>query len=167
MERISEYRCENCGHSWVGRQQSARRRQCSQCRSTRVAAVGNPNNDGAVASTSTKTPEASPSPSFVVPGSVAKDPEVYEKMKQLQLARLERQIAEEKEGKVQTTALERLDSIFKTLVTYLEGRSASMPDIGTFLETYCIWCGASRNSGMRYDNALGGWKCATCGHISV
>lgn len=170
MTNTSKVRCLRCGHVWAPRNRDAKERMCSKCRSRRTEELedeGFPplpsTQNGAEVQEGTSLPEATKN----IPRGLLDDPEVYEKMKELQVARLERQIAEEKEGKVETTALERLDSIFKILVTSVEWRSALMTDIGGFLETYCIWCGASRKNGTHYDNALGGWKCAKCGHVST
>lgn len=169
MESISEriaYKCERCGHSWVARQQSVRKRECSRCRSTRVTFADKPNDSDVANSPPETKSEMSTSSPVAIPGSVTKDPEVYEKMKELQLVRLDKQIAEEKEGEVQTTVLEHLDSTFKILVLHLERRGALEADISTFFHSYCNWCGTSGINGTHYDNALGGWKCSKCGHIS-
>ena len=60
--------------------------------------------------------------------------------------------------------LARLDGIIKTLMMQLQGSLDS--NVQRLLISNCIWCGAEREKGMELDDAIGEWRCASCGRTS-
>lgn len=112
----------------------------------------------------TTVPEPRPMKGFdAIPSQLMDDPEVRQKMKELQLTRLERQIAEERKLIGESTALERLDGTVRLLIINLEIMNALDSDIALFHMHHCIWCGAERDKGMHYVDSKNIWKCRSCG----
>ncbi len=164
MNVRERYRCLRCNHEWTARNPSSTRRECSRCRSLRVEVVNpptQPNPTPFTATTSAEPPPASPA----VPTSLRDDPDIVKKLKELNLAKLEREIAEVKEGNIPSVALERLDAIMKLLVQFLNRVGVLGSDTADFFNTFCVWCGAERKKGMEYDDGANCWKCRTCGRL--
>lgn len=100
MDDISpfSYICADCGHTWKPRSENPKRSQCSKCKSRNVSKVnqtvkGGPSpinkTDYIIQSTSHKANGKLSS----IPTILADDPEIKEKLKELELARIERKIA--------------------------------------------------------------------------
>ena len=118
------YICDDCGHTWNPRSENPKRSQCSKCKSRNVSKVNravkvspSPLNNAycIIRFTSQKNYGKQSS----IPTILADDPEVKEKLKDLELVRIERQIFEEKGKLVNSRAFERHVSSYKSLLENL------------------------------------------------
>lgn len=157
-------RCQDCGHEWEARDNQVKRRQCSKCRSRTIAQIP-------------MVPDAVPIEDQVnEPASLIKvlsrarvakefegyldDPEVQAKIKELQLARLEGQVAEERGRCYEHDVILRIVSQQKAILRALSDGMTKNLD---YLLAECPFCGKST---MRFEEVRAstwGWKCHSCG----
>jgi len=95
----------------------------------------------------------------------ANDPEIREKLKGLELARIERQIAEAKGELINSRAFERHVSTFLSLLENLfENRHISELAFKTF-SSECPWCGECEMVYEEISTDHFRWRCRKCGKI--
>jgi ribosomal protein L37AE/L43A len=161
-------KCESCGHEWEARNTPGKARQCSKCRSRKIGEaikdtrrteegmsselIARSLNKGTA---SCNEPQAA---------SIMNDPEVREKLKELEIVKLERQIARERGCFNDERALKVVTFAYKTLIRGLYGSGFMDDEFLEFLESVCPWCG--RPSILFIDDEESyGWKCQHCGKV--
>lgn len=91
------------------------------------------------------------------------EPEVHAKIKELQIVRLERQIAEEREVILNPNVIGRVVAHQKAMIRAAsEGKLASI----RYIEEECPWCG---ECSMRFEElkpSTWGWRCNGCGKVA-
>jgi ribosomal protein L37AE/L43A len=161
-------RCQQCGHEWKGRRSVGTARQCSKCRSRSILQVTE--EDTALPDTAivSETPPVaktySPSRAGEEFNGYLDDPEVHAKIRELQIARLERQIAEEQIQLRDPQPFNRLVGSYKYLLRSLWERKALSNDAYRILISECPWCGEST---MHTDEDGSCWTCDKCGRSST
>jgi len=170
MDDISpfSYICDDCGHTWKPRSENPKRSQCSKCRSRNVSKVDRAtkgvqsqinNTDCIIQSTSQKTYGKLSS----IPTILADDPDIKDKLKELELARIERQIAETKGELKGPLALDRLISSYKVLLFNLND-NGHLTDVDYVrLASECFWCGEYDMVFEEISADHFGWRCYSCG----
>ncbi len=164
------YICADCGHTWNPRSENPKRSQCSKCKSRNVSKVDratkgvpSPLNivDCVIQSTSHKANGKLSS----IPTILADDPDIKEKLKELELVRIEKQIAETKGELINSRAFERHISSYKSLLENLFENGHLTQIAFNALSSECPWCGEYEmiNEEIRIDGL--GWKCLNCGKI--
>jgi len=112
-----------------------------------------------------KVPNEPAKQGAAVPNGLLDDPEIRQKMKELELVKLDNQLAELRGGPNANVAerlvLDRIDLLNVLLSTDKINKAAYCR-----LVSSCPWCGASSDIGLRYEDASegGGYRCASCGH---
>jgi hypothetical protein len=91
------------------------------------------------------------------------DPEVLAKIKELQIARLEKQIAEEEASVKELKAFNRLVGNYKYLLSYLVKKNVLSKDEYRMLADECPWC---NKMAMEFDATSGKWVCKKCGEVA-
>lgn len=160
--------CQECGHTWTARNTDGRARQCSKCRSRRLAEVPKNNlSEGEDAVTADADPPArTRSPA----SSIMDDPEVREKVKELEIAKLDRQLREVRFGVTGDEFIERV--VLRQNLLLEELNRSEIIDDETLLDlaSLCPWCGASGYDGLAFEEFQdgrifrNGYRCASCGH---
>lgn len=161
-------RCEQCGHTWTARNIDGKSRQCSKCRSRKIIEVDCDADALVTERPETDMVKASQKVSF--PPSLSDDPEILKKVKELELAKLDRQIREMREQSFRDGFAERL--VINHLSLLVELSQANIIDEDTInrLMSYCPWCGAEREDGLVYVEypkdhpTMTGYRCASCKH---
>ncbi len=172
MDDISpiSYICDDCGHTWNPRSENPKRSQCSKCKSRNVSKVnravkGGPsplnNADCIIQSTSQKNYGKLSS----IPTILADDPDIKEKLKELELARIERKIAEEKGDLVNSRAFERHVSSYKSLLDNLFENGHLTQIAFNALSSECPWCGEYEMVFEEISTERFGWICRKCGKL--
>jgi len=162
-------RCEQCGHEWNPRNTEGTARQCSKCRSRQIIELPREPEQPIIATpvpfviadTVPVKTEGRPR-SRKVDEEYLNDPEVQAKLKELQLARLERQIAEEKSSIEDFEAFDRLVGNYKYLLTKLGEQHLLSKEDYRILASECSRCGGSA---MHLDVEEARWVCQKCGKI--
>jgi hypothetical protein len=160
------FRYLDCGHSWKARSSNPKSAQCSRCKSRKVTSEASSTTEPETVTQGAEVLKTSGSSERVevsLPRVLLEDVDVRNKMKELQLARLERQIAKEKNGIDNTSVLDRTVTDFKLLVMWLNTKGSLDPGLSDLLETSCPWCGAQRERGMFRSRKSDNWKCRSCG----
>jgi predicted Zn-ribbon and HTH transcriptional regulator len=159
MTRALKLKCESCGHEWRGRNTEGKARQCSKCRSRRIIEIEEGERLTAKSvGTSMETPI----------DRMTDDADIKAKIKELQLARLDRQIAEAKGYLIDQVALGRtVEQLKETLRAFTdddfedEGRKSYMK----YLASLCPWCGVESMSRTKIGSKSRAWKCERCGRV--
>jgi hypothetical protein len=95
--------------------------------------------------------------------ALADDPEIREKLRELELARIEKQIAEARGELVDSTALVRLVSNYKVLLTNINSNGYLTDGDYDTLVSECPWCGEFDIVHEEIRPNVFGWKCQNCG----
>jgi hypothetical protein len=96
---------------------------------------------------------------------LADDPEVKEKLKELELARIERQIAEAKGELINSRAFERHVSTFLSLLENLFENGHISELAFETLGSECPWCGECEMVYEEIGTDHFRWRCRKCGKI--
>jgi len=161
-------KCDGCGHEWRSRRTEGKARQCSKCRSRRISeiqenfitcaesipgvgGIGKPAGSHSITH-----------PKGII-DAFAEDPQVRNKRKELEIARLDRQIAEERGHLENTETTERLALIIKALIEELNDEGMLDSGFSEYYSHYCLWCGAEDDQGVKRNSSNGIRKCVTCG----
>jgi hypothetical protein len=159
--------CNDCGHTWKTRSGSPKSPQCSKCRSRDVSEVG----DGAESSNTTRmdivraaqAQKKIPTGFHPMPQVIADDPEIISKLKELELARLERLLAEEKEVDYNPDVLQRVVHDFKDLLFVLYCNKHLTKEQYKSIVDQCPWCTSCSMELEEFSDGESGWKCHYCG----
>jgi hypothetical protein len=157
--------CEACGHTWSPRNTAGASRHCSKCNSKQIIEVSD---DNAVPS-----PEIAPHMAEVVVGKISvppllkDDPDIRQKLKELELARLDKQIRDLNGSSLSEGMAERMVANNILLLDILRRSEVLEESEYDMLASLCPWCGARGEEGLVYDDADGrnGNRCASCGHF--
>ena len=162
--------CKACGNKWQGRAKVKGKRRCPECWSRQVFETSNEDLAGtrsAAKPSSTKLGRMTPGFKDALGPEPGDDEEILEKLKELKLARINKEIAEVESGLKECDAFSRLVARVKELIQSL-GESASLDEnMVVYLDSSCPWCG---NGAMRHEKVkqgLWGWKCHDCGREAV
>lgn len=90
------------------------------------------------------------------------DPEVREKVKQLQLAKLDRQIAEERAELIDYGALGTFIASYKMLLRFLHNCGSLSDSEFELVDIRCPWCGGLFEYEEDSKADIQGWKCTVC-----
>lgn len=172
MDDISpfSYICADCGHTWNPRSENPKRSQCSKCKSRNVSkadrtakTVHTPldDKDCDIQSTSQKTYGKLSS----IPTILTDDPEIKEKLKELELVRIERQIAETKGELSGSLTLDRLISSYKVLLFNLNDNGYLTDEDYERLSSECFCCGEYDMVFEEISTGRFGWECKKCGKL--
>jgi hypothetical protein len=148
-----------CGHSWTARKaETSKPRQCPKCysRDVKEEVDGGPGHFDHV----TKA----------LRSGLDDDPEILAKRKELELARLERQIREARGQQSEDGVAERI--VVNHISLLVELWAAEILPYETFegLISHCPWCNAVGENGLVYEEYEAdhpndtGYSCASCGH---
>ena len=166
-------RCDGCGHEWRSRNTEGKARQCSKCRSRRMSEV---HPDELVLDSTTSNPMAvrsmtmrgrSTNASSPYYDAFADDPDARKKRKELEIAKLDRQIAEEKGLGLQSDTVMRFVGRHKMLLSMLHDGGFLDDDEFEFLSGECPWCGGGFMEHVEVRNGIWGWKCHNCGKEAI
>lgn len=160
-------RCESCGHTWNARNTPGTSRQCSKCRSRRIEEAKDALDNISDASVE-RVPVDRGDPA--TPAELKDDPDIREKMKELELAKLDKQLRELKRGPNDDAVIERL--VINNIELLCEMSASGTIDEKTYesLASSCPWCGANGGDGLVYEEyrdggqLKNGFRCASCGH---
>lgn len=111
----------------------------------------------------TNMPNASVNQVAAVPNGLMDDPEIRQKMKELQVVRLEKQIAEEKASIDKSLAFNRLAGNYKYLLNCLAEKKVLSKEEFRVLAGECPWCSETT---MEFDAINQKWICKTCGTVA-
>jgi len=159
-------KCDACGHEWKSRNTAGKARQCSKCRSRRITvmdprviiACGDATED------MKETPLISKASAFSPYKAIfSDDPEVRKKMRELEIAKLDRQIAEERGIELRSDAFNRLVGQHKMLLSILHDGGFLDNEEYEFLSSECPWCGGDDMEPMEVKKGAWGWRCQKCG----
>jgi len=89
--------------------------------------------------------------------------EIREKLKELEMARIERQIAEERGAISKLSALDRLAVNYKVLLYNLHDNGYLIDGDYEWLISECFWCGQYEMMSEEISKDMYGWKCHNCG----
>lgn len=161
-------RCNNCGHEWKSRSTGGKARQCSKCRSRDISEVSAKETPSeGTSSIVTDNDKHVSKKSYVRVTSrsqaLANDPEIREKLKELELARIERQITEERGAVHDPDVLMRIVGDFKTLLFELNDSGRLTDKQYDSLVHHCPWCTSSSMEIEEFSDSEFGWKCRYCG----
>ena len=183
MDDISpfSYICGDCGHTWVPRSDNPKRPQCSNCRSRNVSKVDRTAANARVPPSDTNynnqpTPQKTNGKLTSISTVLVDDPEIREKLKELEIARLDKQIAEEIGATVDPEEIAQLVddskviahivSDLKSLAFVLYSKQWISKEEYEEMVRSCPWCGSCS---MRRETSQHGefrWKCQYCGKIA-
>lgn len=90
------------------------------------------------------------------------DPEVREKFKQLQLAKLDRQIAEERAELIDYGALGTFIASYKMLLRFLHICGSLSDSEFELVDIRCPWCGGLFEYEEDSKTDIRSWKCIVC-----
>ena len=99
----------------------------------------------------------------LVTPQMMEDADVQKKMKELQLVRLERQIAEEQGALENTKALERLGGVFRVFIQGLVDEGVVDTDYIDYFNHFCIWCGAEEDKEVQFNPSKNINAAVSCG----
>lgn len=161
-ERSIRLRCEQCGHEWSARNTEGKGRQCSKCRSRRLIEVS----EDATFSEVRPDVENAVEPKAATSNDVQDDLEIRQKAKELEMAKLEKQIRDLNGSSVSEGIAERMVANNILLLDILRRCEVLDESEYDMLASLCPWCGARGDEGLVYDDADGrnGNRCASCGH---
>ena len=172
MDDISpfSYICDDCGHTWNPRSENPKRSQCSKCKSRNVskvdrAAKGVPSPLNKVDCIIQSTSQKANGKLSSIPTILADDPEIKEKLKELELVRIEKQIAETKGELKDSLALDRLISSYKVLLFNLNDNGHLTDEDYVRLASECFWCGEYDMVFEEISTEQFGWRCKKCGKL--
>jgi len=154
-------RCQQCGHEWKGRSSTGIARQCSKCRSRQIAEVND--DDHAASDAVTIMPNETVNQVAAIPIGLMDDPEIRQKMKELELARIERKIAEEGARVIPEAALINIANAQKMLLQNLHSSHVIDDNMFVFLSSMCPWCGNGSMHQIEVKPDILGWRCKSCG----
>jgi hypothetical protein len=99
------------------------------------------------------------------------DPDILQRLKALELARIQREIMQVKEESQDATSFERFLTTHWLLLDALHERGAISDSVHDFLRTACPWCGSERAEAIVHVESVvknGSpeelFRCRTCGH---
>lgn len=157
-------RCDTCGHEWKSRNTAGKGRQCSKCRSRKISVV-DPNenasgiDDAAGMNEITHAGKVASSSKAIF----SDDPKVRKKMRELEIAKLDRQIAEERGIELQANSFTRHVGQHKMLLSILHDDGFLDDGEYEFLSSECPWCGCGCMEHKEIRKGDWGWKCDKCG----
>jgi ssDNA-binding Zn-finger/Zn-ribbon topoisomerase 1 len=166
------YICVDCGHTWNPRSENPKRSQCSKCKSRNVSKVdhvtrrGKASPDEAECALKPHSSKANGKLSSI-PMILADDPDVKDKLKELELVRIEKQIAEAKGELAHSRAFDRHVSNFKSLLVNLFDNGYISELAFTTFSSECPWCGESEMVFEETRTDISVWKCRKCGKVVI
>lgn len=166
-EHSIKLKCQQCGHEWTSRNTDGKGRQCSKCRSRKMIEM--PKDSEPVTNVPDGKVIASRDAADMLT-DLRNDSEVREKLKELELARLDRQIREVRGNQLSDGLAERLAIKLMDLLVELSNARAIDEDVFERLISYCPWCEANGEDGLIYEDpnedhpSKNGYRCNSCGH---
>lgn len=155
--------CEACGHTWYPRNTSGSSRHCSECNSRQIVEV-----DSSIAPSSEINPKHVEviSERTVLPIPLREDTDIRKKLKELELARLDKQIRELKSSTTPEVIVEKIVANNILLLDALYRNGAIDENEYQLMASACPWCGAAGDEGLVYEEVKGsnGNRCVSCGH---
>ncbi len=169
-------RCTQCGHSWKPRNTEGTARQCSKCRSRSIVEIPDEpafqeaeSQSNSLESGSTKSFSKNNTSIPKCP-ELKNDPDIIQKKKELELIRLDRQIAEERQKINESEVTKRLMRFNISLLNTLRSEDNLSGKDYDELTSMCIQCGAEGDKGLEYFEEMdegGVWhswyECRSCG----
>lgn len=165
-------RCNNCGHEWKARHTGGKARQCSKCRSRSISEVAiddrvSLTSQSPLVNSNEHTARDSHQHDDSIMQLLANDLEIIEKRKELELAKIERQIAEERAATIDPEVIERIVGDFKSLLFELSCKNLIPEEEYERLISHCPWCTSCSVEMVELDDGEYGWKCRYCGREVV